>query len=489
MPWPSSNTSAYQPFDQNGNSQPIAPTCEPGPGDYPQFSQNHMSYNDNYNLTYSTQYSSPGRPRYYNDNDLASLPAGIVTVPSYPPEAYQIDPSTRLDNIDISDQESNGHLTHMSNDYNQNPYNSQVKVEDPTGYQSPYSSMTRESTPHDSMSPYPTNSEPEAEVSVDKEQPYAQLIYQALLHADGHTMILRDIYDWFKKHTDKATASETKGWQNSIRHNLSMNGAFEKVDQPGEESRKGFMWRLSADAIREGVKSTTRYRSKVPNKRGYRSHHPHPQRQASGSKGGHAARRSVRMRRSNRMQDSSSGGYTSDPYGSRRVPDAFDGPGGAGDLYSSSPGYASHDDMDFYPKDPSTDLTGHDTAGAHFDLFAPSHNHGHGHSHSHNIARPYTYTSAPLPPQGHPHGLQHGLQHNLPHGLPHGIPSVHGLSDQPAFLFEHGPAEGLFADTPSPTSMDEPCTPGSADGGGGGIWTDNLGLVGWEEGGYREYIG
>lgn len=59
---------------------------------------------------------------------------------------------------------------------------------------------------------------------VDKEQPYAQLIYQALLQADGHTMILRDIYDWFVKYTDKATASETKGWQNSIRHNLSMNG-------------------------------------------------------------------------------------------------------------------------------------------------------------------------------------------------------------------------------------------------------------------------
>jgi hypothetical protein len=37
-------------------------------------------------------------------------------------------------------------------------------------------------------------------------------------------MILRDIYEWFKNNTDKASASETKGWQNSIRHNLSMNG-------------------------------------------------------------------------------------------------------------------------------------------------------------------------------------------------------------------------------------------------------------------------
>ena len=59
---------------------------------------------------------------------------------------------------------------------------------------------------------------------VDKEQPYAQLIYQALLNAPNKTMILRDIYEWFKNNTDKASASETKGWQNSIRHNLSMNG-------------------------------------------------------------------------------------------------------------------------------------------------------------------------------------------------------------------------------------------------------------------------
>lgn len=58
----------------------------------------------------------------------------------------------------------------------------------------------------------------------DREQPYAQLIYRALMGAPNNTMILRDIYEWFKKHTDKAADKETKGWQNSIRHNLSMNG-------------------------------------------------------------------------------------------------------------------------------------------------------------------------------------------------------------------------------------------------------------------------
>ena len=56
-------------------------------------------------------------------------------------------------------------------------------------------------------------------------EPYAQLIFRALKSAPGHRMVLKDIYEWFAHHTDKANnGSSSKGWQNSIRHNLSMNG-------------------------------------------------------------------------------------------------------------------------------------------------------------------------------------------------------------------------------------------------------------------------
>jgi hypothetical protein len=75
------------------------------------------------------------------------------------------------------------------------------------------------------------------------------------------------------------------------------------------------MWKLTDEAIREGVKSTTRYRSKQPTKRGARSHHPLPQRQASGAKGGQAAKRSAKMRRSQRDY-----AHRSDPYAYRSVP-------------------------------------------------------------------------------------------------------------------------------------------------------------------------
>jgi hypothetical protein len=56
-------------------------------------------------------------------------------------------------------------------------------------------------------------------------EPYAQLIYRALKSVPGHSMVLKDIYEWFEKNTDKPqTSTSAKGWQNSIRHNLSMNG-------------------------------------------------------------------------------------------------------------------------------------------------------------------------------------------------------------------------------------------------------------------------
>jgi len=54
------------------------------------------------------------------------------------------------------------------------------------------------------------------------EEPYAQLIYRAFLSTPRRAMTLQEIYQWFRENTDKGK-DESKGWQNSIRHNLSMN--------------------------------------------------------------------------------------------------------------------------------------------------------------------------------------------------------------------------------------------------------------------------
>ncbi|PQE29922.1 forkhead domain-containing protein [Rutstroemia sp. NJR-2017a WRK4] len=98
--------------------------------------------------------------------------------------------------------------------------------------------------------------------------PYAKLIYRALMSAPNHSMVLQEIYRWFRENTSKGS-SESKGWMNSIRHNLSMNAAFKKTERkiPGDEAKKSTEWVLQEFAIRDGVQSTTRYRKGTGAKR------------------------------------------------------------------------------------------------------------------------------------------------------------------------------------------------------------------------------
>ncbi|RMZ87675.1 hypothetical protein DV736_g5102, partial [Chaetothyriales sp. CBS 134916] len=132
-------------------------------------------------------------------------------------------------------------------------------------------------------------------------KPYARLIYEALLEAPGHRMMLRDIYDWFEKNTTKPRESGTNGWQNSIRHNLSMNHAFENdktqtVNARGEPKKATSVWYLTDYALRNGVQSTTRYRKNGGTRRSALHGRPNAVRARSGAKGGRAARRAARFR-------------------------------------------------------------------------------------------------------------------------------------------------------------------------------------------------
>ncbi|KAH7034691.1 uncharacterized protein B0I36DRAFT_83182 [Microdochium trichocladiopsis] len=62
---------------------------------------------------------------------------------------------------------------------------------------------------------------------IDGNACYAKLLRLALMGSDRHAMALKDIYQWFRDHTNKPGLDpenkETKGWTNSVRHNLSMN--------------------------------------------------------------------------------------------------------------------------------------------------------------------------------------------------------------------------------------------------------------------------
>ena len=57
---------------------------------------------------------------------------------------------------------------------------------------------------------------------------YAKELERCFRTRPDYTMSLKDIYAWVKENTSKAKDPTSKGWQNSVRHNLSMN----KVSHP-----------------------------------------------------------------------------------------------------------------------------------------------------------------------------------------------------------------------------------------------------------------
>lgn len=133
---------------------------------------------------------------------------------------------------------------------------------------------------------------------------YAQLLYRCLKEAPDHTMALRDLYDWVKAHSQKAKDPKNRGWQNSVRHNLSMNAAFERVPLSQTQGvKKGSLWRLTPHALRDGVISTTRYR-KDPKRKPERRSSPALKRQMSGAKGGQATRNATRRQQALREAQS-----------------------------------------------------------------------------------------------------------------------------------------------------------------------------------------
>jgi hypothetical protein len=75
---------------------------------------------------------------------------------------------------------------------------------------------------------------------------YAQLIAEALMNAVGGMLTLSEIYQAISaKHP--YYRMEARNWQNSIRHNLTLNKSFNKVPRLSHEGR-GFNWKLDPGA-------------------------------------------------------------------------------------------------------------------------------------------------------------------------------------------------------------------------------------------------
>lgn len=195
------------------------------------------------------------------------------------------------------------------------------------------------------------------------------------------------------------------------------------------------MWRLSPTALIEGVKSTTRYRSKHPSKRGARNSYHAPQltRQSS------AARSNRRATRSHRPDDR---------YALRSIPAAYD------------------------QNDPSTSHPASYYNGPDGNQYQPT-----------DIDFAYTHNRFGSPVPGHTLFSSPALSYaNSP--LSPGMP---GIGDA-GFVLDQSPSASLFSNSPA-DSPDGPCTPVD------GLWADEgvyagAGLAGvWDGVPFEEYEG
>ncbi|KAL2854810.1 fork head domain-containing protein [Aspergillus pseudoustus] len=86
---------------------------------------------------------------------------------------------------------------------------------------------------------------------------YATLIAQAIFSSEEEKLTLNNIYNWIMDKYAFYRHSQS-GWQNSIRHNLSLNKAFQKVPRRTDEPGKGMKWQIAPEYREEYWKKQLR---------------------------------------------------------------------------------------------------------------------------------------------------------------------------------------------------------------------------------------
>jgi len=93
---------------------------------------------------------------------------------------------------------------------------------------------------------------------------YAQLIGMSILRAPNRRLTLAQIYKWISDTYSFYGASDA-GWQNSIRHNLSLNKAFIKQERPKDDPGKGNYWAIQPGMEHQFIKDKNARKGNGPN--------------------------------------------------------------------------------------------------------------------------------------------------------------------------------------------------------------------------------
>ncbi|PBP22795.1 forkhead box protein L2 [Diplocarpon rosae] len=93
---------------------------------------------------------------------------------------------------------------------------------------------------------------------------YAQLIGMSILRAPNRRLTLAQIYKWISD-TYSFYNAQDAGWQNSIRHNLSLNKAFIKQERPKDDPGKGNYWAIQSGMEHVFIKEKVTKKPAGPN--------------------------------------------------------------------------------------------------------------------------------------------------------------------------------------------------------------------------------
>lgn len=91
--------------------------------------------------------------------------------------------------------------------------------------------------------------------------PYGVMITQAILSKPDETITLDGIYKWITANFAYYRFLKTN-WQNSIRHNLSLNAAFEKIPRGPNEPGKGMKWHIVKEKRNELIAAVAKHMKK-----------------------------------------------------------------------------------------------------------------------------------------------------------------------------------------------------------------------------------
>ncbi|XP_059389790.1 forkhead box protein N1-like [Carassius carassius] len=93
---------------------------------------------------------------------------------------------------------------------------------------------------------------------------YSILIFLALRNSKTGSLPVSEIYSFMTQHFPYFKTAPD-GWKNSVRHNLSLNKCFEKVENKnGNSSRKGCLWALNPAKVQKMQEELHKWRRKDP---------------------------------------------------------------------------------------------------------------------------------------------------------------------------------------------------------------------------------